>query len=299
MIDFLIEPLDSGFMQRAMIAAVMVGAISGVIGSFVVVRGMSFFGDALAHTTLPGVAVAYIYWGSAGSLPVIGGLFSGVEEQSVQLFAGGLVAGIISALFIGWLTRDRRLKEDTAIGIIFVAMFALGIGIISTDPRAYQGQDLTHILFGYIFGIGEADLWITAACGLVVIGVIVLFYKELVLVSFDSRMAKAMKLPSEGLRLLLLVLIAVTIVASLRIVGIALMLAMLTTPAATAQLLTHRMHHMIVVAAVLGALSGAVGIYISWYFDVVPGPAIVLAITTIFVIVFSLTQFRIRLAQTT
>jgi ABC-type Mn2+/Zn2+ transport system permease subunit len=292
--ELFIDPLTYDFMERALFAALLVGAISGVIGCFVVVRGMSFFGDALAHSALPGVAAAFIYTsGSAFSIPIIGS----VQEESVRLFIGGLVAGIVSALGIGWLTREGRLKEDTAIGIVFVAMFALGIAIISSDSRAY-GRDLTHILFGNILGIKPIDLYIMIGCGVVVIGTIVALYKELLLISFDQSLARILKLPSEGLRILLLVLIAVTIVASLQIVGIALMLAMLITPAATAQLLTRRLHHMMIVSALLGMFSGVVGIYLSYHLEIATGPAIVLTITVIFLLVCSAIQIRNRVVHT-
>lgn len=269
-VDILCDPLAYGFIGRAVAAAVLVGAISGVVGCFVVVRGLSFFGDALAHSILPGVAIAYIITGGAAGIP---------------LFIGGLVAGVGSALGIGWLTRDGRLKEDTAIGIVFVAMFALGIAIISSDARAY-GRDLVHILFGNILGIRREDLQVMAVCGALVVGAVGLFYKELVVVSFDQGLARTLKLPLERLRLLLLVLVAVTIVASLQIVGAALMLAMLVTPAATAQLLTRRMHHMIFLAALLGIISGITGVYISYYLGVATGPAIVLVVTGMFTAVF-------------
>jgi len=274
--EFFIQPMTYTFMRHAMIAAVLVGITSGVIGSFVVVRGMSFFGDALAHSILPGVAVAYI---------VTGGAASGA------LFLGGLIAGIGSALGIGWLTRGDRLKEDTAIGIVFVAMFALGIAIISSDSRAY-GRDLVHILFGNILGIASVDIQIMLACSVVVVGLILVLYKELLLISFDQSLARSLRLPSEALRLLLLVLIAVTIVASLRIVGIALMLAMLITPAATARLLANRMHYMMLISATLGALGGVVGIYLSYHLGIATGPAIVLTITAAFALVFAATQLR-------
>jgi manganese/iron transport system permease protein len=272
--DFLVEPITYEFMQRAMVAAVLVGIVSGVIGCFVVVRGMSFFGDALAHSILPGVAGAYIISGS------------GADSA---LFAGGLLAGVASALGIGWLTRDNRLKEDTAIGIVFVAMFALGIAIISHDARAY-GRDLVHILFGNILGISNTDIGIISLCVFIVVGIVVLLYKELLLISFDPDLARTLRLPSESLRMLLLVLIAVTIVTSLQIVGITLTLAMLITPSATARLLTQRMHQMIIIAALLGAASGVIGIYLAYHLSIATGPAIVLTVTAIFIITFVLMQ---------
>ncbi len=276
MIEFFSEPLRYTFMQNAMLAAVLVGAICGVVGAFVVVRGMSFFGDALAHSILPGVSVAYIASGGA---------------TGNNLFLGGLVAGMLAALGIGWLTREGRLKEDTAIGVVFAAMFALGIAIISAAGQSY-GIDLSHILFGYILGISAADLGVMAACGAVVVGVIVLLYKEFLVLSFDPGLARTLRLPSERLRLLLLVLIAVTVVASLRIVGVALVIALLVTPAAAAQLLTKRLHHMMIVAAALGMFSSVVGIYLSYYLDVATGAAIVLTATALFIVVFTVTRLR-------
>lgn len=271
-------PLQYEFMQHALIAVVMVGVISGVIGCYVVIRGMSFFGDALSHSILPGVAVSYIATGGA---------------TGPNLFFGGLMAGLIAALGIGWLTRGERLKEDTAIGIVFVAMYALGIAIISHDARAY-GRDLVHILFGNVLGIQNEDLLIMAICGVIVIGGVLLLFKELQIISFDLNLAFSLKLPAEALRLLLLAFIAVTIIASLRVVGIALMLAMLIVPAASAQILTRRLHHMMLVSALLGALGGVVGLLLSYHLDIAAGPAIVLTMTAVFALIFTASRFILR-----
>ena len=269
-LNFLLSPLAYPFMQRGMLAVILVGVVSGVIGCYVVVRGMAFFGDALAHSILPGVAVAYIAGG--------------------DLFLGGLVAGVAAAVGIGWLTRHQRLKEDTAIGVVFAGMFALGIAIIST-ARSYS-VDLAHILFGDVLGVGESDLLLMAAFGVLVIAVVALLYKEFLVMSFDPGLARTLRLPGEALRLLLLALVAVTIVASLQTVGIALMVAMLVTPAATAQLLARRLHHMMFIAAFLGALSGVVGLYLSFYLNIASGAAIVLTTTALFAVVFAATQLR-------
>lgn len=268
--QYILDPLNFQFMERALIAAVLVGGISGLIGALVVVRGMSFFGDALAHSILPGVAIAYIY--------------------GRDLFLGGLIAGIGTALGIGWLTRDERIKDDTAIGVVFAGMFALGIAIISTTGS--YSIDLSHILFGNVLGVSWDNLRVMAVCAGIIALLILIFYKELLIVSFDVQHAKALNLPTEFYRLLLLVMIAVTIVASLRTVGIALMLAMLITPAATAQLLVKRLHYMMLIAAFLGAFSGAVGLFISFHQDVASGPAIVLTATVIFIVVFTISRLR-------
>lgn len=268
--QFFLEPLNYQFMQRAILAGLMVGALSGLIGCFVVIRGMSFFGEALGHSILPGVAIAYIMGGASGG---------------ITLFIGGLIAGIGSAIGIGWLTRDEKMKEDTAIGIVYVAMFALGVAIITGNPQA-QGRDLVHILFGNILGITPVDLTITAICGLVVAAVILLFYKELTLISFDPNLARTLKLPAEGLRILLLVLIAITIIASIQVVGTALMLAMLIVPAATAQFLTKRLSSMIALSMLLGMVGSVTGVLLSYHLNIATGPAVVLTLTAVFICAF-------------
>ena len=270
-ISFLSEPLSYAFIQRGMLALILVGGISAVVGCFVVVRGMSFFGDALAHSILPGVAISYT---------VSGGYVAS------NLFLGGLGAGIVSALVIAWLTRIVEVKEDSAIAIVYVTFFALGIAIVSTQDS--YAVDLSHILFGSINGISETDLRIVAAMGAVVLAIIALLYKEFQIINFDLGLAHSLRLPVEALRILLLILIALTIVASLQAVGIALMLALLTTPAVTARLLVKRLHHMIVIASLLGIASGVVGFYLSYYLDIPSGACIVLTTSVIFGLVFLL-----------
>ncbi len=275
LIAWLSEPLAYAFIQRGLLALILVGAVSAVVGCFVVVRGMAFFGDALAHTILPGVALSYT--ASGGSI-------------GSNLFIGGLGAGILSALIIAYLTRHERLKEDTAVAIVFVTMFALGIAIVSTQSS--YSVDLTHILFGSINGIQQEDLLVMAGLGAVVLLVIALFYKEFVIISFDLSLAHALKLPVESLRVLLLILIAVTIVASLQAVGIALMLALLITPAATARLLVKRLHYMIVIATIIGVLSGIIGFYASYYLNIPSGASIVLTMSTLFALLFVVQSLR-------
>lgn len=264
LVDLLLEPLGYPFILRAMVAAMLVGTLCAVVGSFVVLRGMAFFGDALAHAILPGVAIGYLVGGGAWA----------------PLVAGAFVAAILAALGIAGLSRHSGLKEDTAIGIVFAGMFALGIALISA--RSGTAIDLTHILFGNVLGVGRDDLALTALTAVGVLLVLAALFKELVLVSFDPVQAAALRLPAARLHNLLLVLIAVTIVASLRTVGVALMAAMLITPPATAWLLTRRLSHMLVLAALIGAGSGVAGIYLSYYFAVASGAAIVLVATACF-----------------
>ena len=262
--EWLWEPLQFSFIVRALIAAVIVGIVCSVLGTFVVLRGMAFFGDALAHTILPGVVIAFLFgW---------------------PLALGALVFGILTALGIGVLTDRGDLKEDTAIGVVFAGLFALGVALLSASGN--YTIDLAHFLFGNLLGVTRTDLWVTAVLGTIVLLTVFLFYKEFLVISFDPVLAVTLRLPTIFLRYLLLVLIAVTIVVALQVVGIALMLAMFVTPAATASLLTRRLPSMMAIAAIIGAFSGVVGLYASFYLNVASGAAVVLVATIIFTFVF-------------
>jgi manganese/iron transport system permease protein len=261
-LELLTQPLSYPFMLRGLLASLMVGTLCAVVGTYVVLRGMAFFGDALAHAILPGVALAYLL--------------------GANLFWGALAMGLLTAVGIGYLSRRGQVKEDTAIGVIFAASFALGVALLST-VQSYS-VDLTHILFGNVLGVSSADLWLTAGLGVAVLLTVVLFYKELLVISFDPILAATLRLPLNVLHYLLLILIALTIVVSLQTVGVALMVAMLVTPAATAYLLTHRLWHMMIVAATIGALSSVTGLYLSFHANVASGPAVVLVCTGFFVL---------------
>jgi manganese/iron transport system permease protein len=269
--QLILDPVSNPFMQRAILAAVVVGIVSGVMGAYVVTRGMAFLGDALAHSILPGVAMVFI---------------SGNTGQGALLL-GGLAAGIISALGIGFLSRGRRLAEDTAIGIVFAGMLALGIGIISKSQSFFA--DLTHILAGNILAVDADNLRLMLVSGAAVLIVVAALYKELLVVSFDPTLAATLHLPGETLRLTLLVLLAVTIVIGVQAVGVALVAAMLVTPAATARFFSKRLHHLMLLAAGIGALSGVVGMYAAWHWRVAPSAAIVLTMTAIFALAFVFT----------
>jgi ABC-type Mn2+/Zn2+ transport system permease subunit len=263
-IAWLTAPLLYGFMQRGMLVAVLVGVACAVVGCYVVLRSMAFIGDAMAHSILPGIAVAYLVKGN--------------------LLVGALAAAVAVALGIGFFSRQGRLKEDSAIGILFAAAFSLGVILISSI-RTYA-VDLSHILFGNVLGVSGLDLVLTAALVVVVLLVVFLLYKELLVVSFDPVLAATLRLPAERLRMVLLVLLALTVVVSLQSVGIGLVTAMLVTPGATAFLLTKRLPRMIGLSALFGALSGVIGLYASYYLDVVSGAAIVLTSTAFFFLAF-------------
>ncbi len=273
MLSFLLEPLYYAFMLRGMAAAIMVGIVCAVVGSFVVLRGMAFFGDALAHAILPGVGVAYLLGGASG-----------------PLFWGALGAAIVTALGIGAVTRGGRLREDTAIGVIFAGVFALGIALIST-VRSYS-VDLAHILFGNILAITNTDLLLIGGFGAGVLLIIAALYKEFVVISFDPVLAASLRLPAEPLRYLLLVLVAVTVVVSLQTIGAGLMTAMIITPAASGYLLTKRLPRMMLVAALIGAGSGVMGLYLSFYIRIASGAAIVLVTTACFGVAWVVSRLR-------
>jgi ABC-type Mn2+/Zn2+ transport system permease subunit len=251
-------------MVRGLLASVMVGTLCAVVGTYVVLRGMAFFGDALAHAILPGVAVAYLL--------------------GANLFWGALAMALLTAVGIGYLSKHGQVKEDTAIGVIFAACFALGVALLST-VRSYT-VDLTHILFGNVLGVSNNDLWLTAGLGGIVLLAVVLLYKELLAISFDPVLAATLHLPLSVLNNLLLVLIALTVVVSLQTVGVALLVAMLVTPAATAYLLTRRLWHMMIVGALIGASCSVTGLYLSFYVNVASGAAVVLVATAVFVLAF-------------
>ena len=269
MFDWIFLPWQYAFMVRALIGAVLVGSLCAIVGTYVVLRGMAFFGDALAHAILPGVAIGYLMGGGA--------------RQPVFWWA--MLAAIFSAVGIGTIQKSVKIREDTAIGIIFAGMFALGIALISSVQN--YTIDLSHFLFGDVLGISQSDLVRIVAIGGLVILAVVVFYKEFMVISFDPILATTLRLPVKLLDYLLMVLIAVTIVVSLQSVGIALMVAMLITPAATAYLLSRRLPVMMLVAAVIASASGVIGLYISYYMNIASGAAIVLSATLIFLVAWA------------
>ena len=267
-INWLMEPLKYEFMLRGMIAAILVGIVCAVVGTYIVLRGMAFFGDALAHTILPGIAIGYLITGGARD----------------TLFWWALGTAVIAALGIGAISKQTKIKEDTAIGIIFAGMFALGIALIST-VRSYA-VDLSHFLFGDVLGVSTQSLGLIIIFGAIILFTIAAFYKEFLTISFDPILAATLRLPVNLLNNLLLVLIAVTVAVSLQTVGVALMVAMLVTPAATAYLLTQRLPVMMALAAFFAGLAGVAGLYLSYYLSIASGAAIVLTATTFFLAAF-------------
>lgn len=263
-IDFINDLMnpDLRFLPKALIIAVMSSIVCGVIGCYVVLRGMAFIGDAVAHAVFPGLAVAFVVQGN--------------------LVFGGAVAGVLTAILVAVFSQNRRIKEDSIIGVFFVAAFALGIVIISQAP-GYAGS-LQQFLFGSITGIPDEDIVVVAATGLVLMLVAFLFHKEFVSVTLDREMARSTGVPVFALDLALYVMVAIAIVISIQTIGNILVLALLITPAAAARLLTDRLAVMMLLAPVIGGASALIGLYVSWSFDVPVGGMIVLVATAVFLL---------------
>ena len=266
LLTWLTEPFQYAFMLRGLGASLIVGIVCPVLGAYVVLRGMAFFGDALAHIILPGVVIAFLL--------------------DLPMALGALVVGLLAALAINTISQRTDMREDAAIGVVFAGAFALGVALISTQ-RSYA-LDLAHILFGNLLGVSISDLWLMSALALVVLVTIFSFYKEFLVLSFDPTLATTLRLPVKFLQNLLMVLLAVVIVISLQAVGVALVLAMLVTPASTAYLVTRRLPTMMIIAAGLGALSSILGLYLSFYVNMASGPAIVLIQTAFFIAAYFL-----------
>jgi manganese/iron transport system permease protein len=259
--EMLIEPLQYGFMQRSLLIAVIVGVICSVIGSYLLVRRLALLGDAISHSLLPGLAIAFIL--------------------GINIYLGAFVAGVISAVLIGWIHTRSPIKEDAAMGIVFSAFFSLGIILITSIQRTNK-IDLNHFLFGNILGVTLSEVRDTAIIAAVVLIAVALFYKELLFFCFDPVGAQAVGLPVGWFNAGLMILVALTVVASMKAVGVILVLALLITPAAAAYLLVPRLDQMMLVGAGMGIVSSVSGMYFSYYTNVPSGPAIVMVVSLLF-----------------
>lgn len=261
--SFIESLLHYEFLQKALFTSIMVGIICGVIGSFIILRGMALMGDAISHAILPGVAISFML--------------------GINYFYGAVLIGVFSAVLIGVVTQNSRIKSDSSIGIIFSAFFAVGIILMS---KAQTATDLTQILFGNVLSVRSSDMWMTLIIGVIVLLAVILFYKELLISSFDPTMAQVYGLPTKLIHYLIMVLLTLVTVASLQTVGVVLVVALLITPAATAYLLTNKLSTMIFLAAFFGALSSVCGLYFSFLYNLSSGAVIVLAATALFLIAF-------------
>lgn len=265
---YLLEPVQYEFIQRALIASVTIGISCGLIGTYIMLRRMSLIGDALAHAVLPGVVVSFMVAG----------------KSEVALFIGAVVSGILTVLLIGFVNRNSKIKEDTSIGIIFTGAFALGILLVSQLKQVHI--DLSSYLFGDVLGVSTGDITLSMIIMVVIILCIVLFYKQLLLTSFDPTMAMTIGISTTLVHYMLMTLLSMSIVAGLQSVGVILIIAMLITPPATAYLLSNNLKKILLLSAMFGTISAITGLYLSYHFNFASGASIVLVAVALFMLAF-------------
>ncbi len=263
MLNQLIEPLHYGFMQRSLVIAIVVGLICAVVGSYLMVQRLALLGDAISHSVLPGLAIAFMV--------------------GANIFVGAFIAGVLSTMVIAFIRTRSAIKEDAAMGIVLSAFFALGVTLITLIQKDNK-IDLNHFLFGNILGVTLEEVIETAVIGAIVLTVVVLLYKELLFYTFDPLGAQAAGLPVNLLNFGLMVLIALTIVASMKAVGVVLVLSLLITPGATAYLLVKQLNQVMLLGAAIGIFASISGMYLSYFYNLPSGPAIVLVVSSLFLV---------------
>lgn len=251
------------FLQNALVTAIVIGVVSGAVGCFIILRSMSLMGDAISHAVLPGVALSFIL--------------------GINFFIGAIVFGLLASVIITYIKENSVIKGDTAIGITFSSFLALGIILIGV---ANSSTDLFHILFGNILAVQDSDKWITIGVSVFVLGVIILFFKELLITSFDPILAKSMGMNVNAYHYMLMILLTLVSVTAMQSVGTILIVALLITPAATAYLYANSLKVMLVMSSAIGALSSVLGLYLGYTFNVAAGASIVLTSAAIFLISF-------------
>lgn len=259
--DFIMTPLEAPFVQQALLEIALLSVVVGVIGVYVVLRGLSFFSLALSHAIFPAVVIAYL---------------TGTSYLLVSV-----IAGVLVSLLIGLVSRSRSVGNEAAIGSVYTGIFAVGIILIS---ESRSNRRLSEILFGRLFGVGWEDVWTTALVGAAVLLIMAAIRKEFLLSSFDPGMGRAMGLPVTALDLLFFALMSVTVIVSLPAVGNIQIIALLVTPPATARLLTDRFRTMALLSILTSLLGGIAGIYLAYYLDLVPGATVVVTLTGLFLL---------------
>lgn len=261
--EFIADLFQYSFLQKAFVTAVFVGIISGLIGSFIILRGMALMGDAISHAVLPGIAISYVL--------------------GINYFYGAVLFGVLATIGIGSISQHSRIKHDASIGIVFTAFFALGVILVT---KAQTATDLTQILFGNVLSVRTSDMLLTISLGILIILVILLFYKELLISTFDETMAQIYGLRTKLIHYSIMIMLTLATVASLQTVGVVLVVAMLITPAATAYLLTNRFPIMLVMSSLIGSASAVLGLYFSVEYNLPSGAVIVLVATLFFILAF-------------
>ena len=271
-VDWVLGPYEFEFMRRALLVLIVVSIVGGVVGAFVVHKGLAFAGDALAHSTLAGVSVAFV--------------------AGMNVSAGALAAAVLTALGIGWTRERARVSYDTAIGILFVAMFSIGILVLST--RTSYTPDLFSFVFGDILGVSNSDIVGALILGVGVLLFVVAFYRELLFVAYDPQMARTVGLPARAFEYALVALVAVAVVVALKAIGIVLVNAMLIIPAATASLLVTRLQQIMLLGVGIALASSIVGLQLSFHASVATSPAIVLTGCALFIAALGWQRWRGR-----
>lgn len=269
MINLLIEPLSFEFMRLALLAAILLGILCAVVGTYLIVQGMGLLGDVIAHAVLPGLAIAFFF--------------------GVDIFIGAFISGTLSTFVITWIQSQSRVKVDVAMALVFSGFLALGITLITVLKSKL---DLHQFLFGDILGVTTTDVMRTGAIAILILLLVKLFYKELLFYTFDPLGAQAMGLPVTVIQFGLTAAITLTIIASMQAVGVVLVVSLLIAPGITAYLLVKELHQMMICGAIIGIISSVAGMYISYYLNVPSGAAIVLVVSGLFLLtlLFSPTQ---------
>ncbi|OAV62503.1 metal ABC transporter permease [Enteractinococcus helveticum] len=267
--EFLYDLLNYPHLARAAITAVVIGLVSGIVGSLIILRGLSLMGDAISHAVMPGIAVSFFF--------------------GANIFIGALISGLLAAAGIGFVNSNSRLKRDTSIGIIFTAFLAAGVILLA---RTESSVSLQAILFGDVLATTPSQMWQSMIITVVISTLVVLFYKQLQITTMDGQLAKAYGFPTRVINYAVLLALAVVTVSAVQTVGVILVVAMLVTPAATAYLLSKKFSTMMVLAAVFGMLSSIIGMYFSYTFELQSGPAIVLIAFAMFVLAFLLSPHQ-------
>lgn len=271
MLDFFNHLLSYQFLNRALITSILVGIVCGTVGSIIVLRGLSLMGDAMSHAVLPGVALSFLF--------------------NIPMFIGALVTGMIASLFIGFITSKSKTKSDAAIGISFTAFLATGVIIISLINST---TDLYHILFGNLLAITNQSFWTTIIIGMSVITLIVVFYRPLMISTFDATFSRMSGLNTTLIHYFVMLLLALVTVASIQTVGIILVVALLITPASTAFLISKQLYSMMIIASLISIISSITGLYFSYIYNVPSGATIVICTFTIYVITLAITRMNNR-----
>ncbi|MGH2993278.1 MAG: metal ABC transporter permease [Solirubrobacterales bacterium] len=273
--EFVVEPFEADFVRTGAIAAALVGVLCGVVGCYVILRGMALMADSLAHGVLPGIAVAFALTAPS----------AGEQPDRVAIAIGALAAGLVTAAATSAILRRSRVRPDTAAAVVFVFMLALGVVLISR-VESYS-VDLTAFLFGDVLGVGDAEVAASAIAVALVLALVAALYRPLLLVSFDRQRAAALGLPVDRLDLIMLLVVTIAVVIGFQVVGALLVLGLLMAPPAAAALLTRRLPAMMLVSAAIAAASAPIGLLLSWHLDLAAGASVVLVAVSAFVVLLA------------